>query len=635
MPDACSRMNCEHQCIYDHQYNNFACACREDFYLNIDKISCSREQEKGITIEEKFDQGRDDSSPSTSHPITAAPSTGARSVDVNAKSVTTEVLQTTKATTTEQNVFSTPSVKSVTKEPDVQEIPIIFTTEIESINSTSSSVNVVAKAGTTNTTASAIVDSTNSVIVGSETTSTTITPEILLGNILTSSIAKVNDNDRVEDVLGKSPIKVTTEPVNVYIYEEEVTTPSSRSFLLTLIGDNKDFVNSPKTPSSTLLENNIDFDGSDDNASQLSIPSTTVTPIASTKDNTGSIWKDENNTQREAINESSIEKEDDAKSASKSNSSNAAETTTVGFKIVSTSAQDQELTLNESGEDQNSLEGSGFESEQKNVIKVLDDTRDTVADRLSTFTDIKQLEFTTNVGAISSSSVTTEKMSSVTSFLVPSQNFETHSSQGESKIRDTKEERPEVTQSGVTTDHSISKEDTTFSTKSVIDLLQNATESSDGIIQAEIAIELSSEPQSRSNILETTTQSTTNLLVNLDDSATVNITIPLIDEHANADELEKKLREILNNVSDQLDLGDDEATTIATRSQDTQVDAKISKVDTSKDVSSASTAIGEVTASQKGSTESSNGTPRKLKLFNNNNNKIIQSENIEDGENYF
>ena len=108
-------------------------------------------------------------------------------------------------------------------------------------------------------------------------------------------------------------------------------------------------------------------------------------------------------------------------------------------------------------------------------------------------------------------------------------------------------------------------------------MLQNATESSDGIIQAEIAIELSSEPQSRSNILETTTQSTTNLFVNLDDSATVNITIPLIDEHANADELEKKLREILNNVSDQLDLGDDEATTIATRLQDTQKDAKISE----------------------------------------------------------
>ena len=216
-----------------------------------------------------------------------------------------------------------------------------------------------------------------------------------------------------------------------------------------------------------------------------------------------------------------------------------------------------------------------------------------------------------------------------------SQNFETHSLQVESNIRDTKEDRPEVAQSDVTT---ISKEPTTSSTKSVIDLLQNATESSDGIIQAEIAIELSSEPQSRSNILETTTQSTTNLFVSLDDSATVNITIPLIDEHANADELEKKLREILNNVSDQLDLGDDEATTIATSSQDARGDAKISKGDTKKEVSSAPADVGEVTASQKSSTESSNGTPRKLELFNNNNNnnnKIIQSENIKDGENYF
>ena len=104
----------------------------------------------------------------------------------------------------------------------------------------------------------------------------------------------------------------------------------------------------------------------------------------------------------------------------------------------------------------------------------------------------------------------------------------------------------------------------------------------------------------------------------------------MIDEHANADELEKKLREILNNVSDQLDLGDDEATTIATRLQDTQRDAKISKGDTRNDVGSASTAVVEVTASQKSSTESSNGTPRKLELFNNNN-KIIQSGNIEDG----
>ena len=220
MPDACSRMNCEHRCIYQHQYNHFACACPGNFYLNIDKISCSREQEEGITIEEKFDQGRDDSSPSTSHPITAAPSTSARSVDVNVESVTSDVLQTTKAKITEQNVFSTPSVRSVTKEPEVQEIPIVFTTEIESINSTSSSVNVVAKAETTNTTVSAILDSANSVIVGSETTSTTITPTILLDKILTSSIAKVKDNDRVEDVLGTSPRKVTTEPVKVYIYEE-------------------------------------------------------------------------------------------------------------------------------------------------------------------------------------------------------------------------------------------------------------------------------------------------------------------------------------------------------------------------------------------------------------------------------
>ena len=634
IPDACSRMNCEHRCIYEHQYNYFACACPENFYLNIDKISCSTKQEEGITIEKKFDQRLDDSSSSTTYPITVAPSTSARSVDVNVQSVTSEVLQTTKATSTEQNVFSTPSVTSVTKEPEVQEIPIVFTTEVESISSNSSSVNVVAKNETTITTASAILDSSNSAIVGSETTSTTINPEILLGKILTSSIAKVKDNDRVEDVLGTSSVKFTTEPVKVYIYEEEVTTPSSRSFLLTLIGDNKDFVKSPKTPSSALLENDIDFDGSSDNASKFNIPSTTVTSIASTRDNTGSMWKDENSTHRDAINDSSIETEDDAKSASKGINLNAAETTTVGFEIISTSTQDEGLTLNESGEDQNSLEGSGFESEPKGIIKVLEDTRDTVGDQLSTFTDNERPELTTNEGAISSFSVTTEKISSVTSFLVPSQNFETHSSQVESNIRDTKEERPEVAQSDVTT---ISKEDTTSSTKSVIDLLQNATESSDGIIQAEIAIELSSEPQSRSNILETTTQSTTNLFVSLDDSATVNITIPLIDEHANADELEKKLREILNNVSDQLDLGDDEATTIATSSQDARGDAKISKGDTKKEVSSAPADVGEVTASQKSSTESSNGTPRKLELFNNNNNnnKIIQSENIEDGENYF
>ena len=118
----------------------------------------------------------------------------------------------TKATTTEQNVFSTPSVTSVTKEPEVQEIPIVFTTEVESISSNSSSVNVVAKNETTITTASAILDSSNSAIVGSETTSTAINPEIPLGKILTSSIAKVKDNDRVEDVLGTSSVKFTTEP---------------------------------------------------------------------------------------------------------------------------------------------------------------------------------------------------------------------------------------------------------------------------------------------------------------------------------------------------------------------------------------------------------------------------------------
>ena len=194
----------------------------------------------------------------------------------------------------------------------------------------------------------------------------------------------------------------------------------------------------------------------------------------------------------------------------------------------------------------------------------------------------------------------------------------------------------------------------------ITDVLKNAEESDDGTITAGISVELSSEaapstvsqnlketsvnfdanaidnissseetetvpiPVTENAVLETTTQGITNLLIPIDDSATVNITIPLIDESANADELEKKLREILNTVSEELDLEENGGTT----EDQNSVTIQIQEEDSTDEINSI---LEEVTTPKEEILkEIKVGTPRKLD-FGSSNNQLFEVEKVNDG----
>ena len=197
----------------------------------------------------------------------------------------------------------------------------------------------------------------------------------------------------------------------------------------------------------------------------------------------------------------------------------------------------------------------------------------------------------------------------------------------------------------------------------IVDILKNAEESDDGTITAGIAVELSSEavpttiansievtsdannrdknddksnlqlgetenliiPVTENDVPETTTPGLTNLLIPIDDSATVNITIPLIDESANADELEKKLREILNTVSEELDLEENGDATETPNSETTQIKEEES-------VGNANAILEELTTPKEEVMEETHaGTPRKLDFGSALINQLFETKNTKAG----
>ena len=207
------------------------------------------------------------------------------------------------------------------------------------------------------------------------------------------------------------------------------------------------------------------------------------------------------------------------------------------------------------------------------------------------------------------------------------------------------------------------KEQQADTTTFIVDILKNAEESDDGTITAGIAVELSPEvvpttvandleessdektidkidadsnlpqeetenliiPENENDVLETTTPGLTNLLIPIDDSATVNITIPLIDESANADELEKKLREILNTVSEELDLEENGDATENQNSVTTQI-----REDESLD--NANAILEELTTpKEEVLKETQAGTPRKLDFGTPTINQLFEVKNTKTG----
>ena len=198
----------------------------------------------------------------------------------------------------------------------------------------------------------------------------------------------------------------------------------------------------------------------------------------------------------------------------------------------------------------------------------------------------------------------------------------------------------------------------------IVDVLKNAEESEDGTITAGIAVELSSEdapttvahdlelttvsigldnkdinnneplgktenlpiPVTKSEIPETTTPGSTNLLIPIDDSATVNITIPLIDESADADELEKKLREILNTVSEEFNLEEIEETTEDQNSVTIQINEEENTDDTNAILEESTTPKEEVLLKK-----TQAGTPRKLDFGTLMINQLFETEQTNGG----